>query len=414
MTSQSRTLTNHIKIGKLDIPGRMMKAATNEGFCSPEGFVTDGLIEFHAKVAAGGVPLQVLGASYFSSESKQARTKQNACDSDEKIEGMRRLSAAVHAKGGKIFGQPNHPGRQCLPDAIGLKYAQAPSAVFDSTMKTMPKAMTHAEIKKVVQDWAVGAERYQKGDFDGIELHCSQGYLLASFLTPYTNRRTDEYGGSFDNRMRILLEVYRAIRERVGSDFPIIMKMNGHDEFGDKGLMTFDLVRVAKRMEEEGLDGVEITTGHYQSGMKGFRGNWDGFFKENVTNGVGQNLSFFRRQGMKTAGPFLDWVFRNYISGYSEGFTLDYAAEFKRALNIPVIATGGFLHKDIMNDAISSERCDMVGVARALIANPNLFNDFKTQEQGPECVFCNRCLARATVHPLSCVHPKVQNLIVRT
>jgi 2,4-dienoyl-CoA reductase-like NADH-dependent reductase (Old Yellow Enzyme family) len=397
-----------IRIGKLELSGCVIKAATNEGLCNDDGSISDDMIEFHEQIAKAGTPMQVVGASYFSAQSKQARHKQNACDSDDKIPGMRLLAAAVHKHGGKIFGQPNHPGRQCVPRGAGIPYAQAPSRVLEPTLMTAPRPMTKDEIRETVKRWAEGAERYQKGDFDGVEIHASQGYLLTEFLSPHTNRRKDEYGGSFDNRMRLLLEVYHAIRERVGSDYPVIMKMNGHDELPLGGLNTAELVKVAKRMEDEGIDAIELIAGHYQSGLKGFRGNWRGFFRANATIGVGQYLRWYYRDFVRLVGPAMDWAFRNIISSYSEGFTLKYAREFKRALKIPVSSTGGFVHREAMERAIATGDCDMVSLGRALIADPYLYKHMKEGVKGPECSFCNRCLARATLFPVDCYDEKIR------
>ena len=397
-----------IRIGKLELSGRFIKAATNEGRCNDNGSISDEMIEFHEQIAKAGTPMQVIGASYFSARSKQARYKQNACDSDDKIPGMRRLAAAVHKHGGKVFGQPNHPGRQCVPRGAGIPYAQAPSRVLELTLMTMPRPMTKDEIRETVRGWADGAERYQRGDFDGVEIHASQGYLLTEFLSPYTNRRKDEYGGSFDNRLRFLLEVYRAIRERVGWDYPVIMKMNGHDELPFGGLNTEELLKVGKRMQDEGINAIELISGHYQSGLKGFRGTWRGFFRTNATMGVGQYLKWYHRNFVKLVGPVMDWAFRSIISRYSEGFTLKYAREFKKALSIPVSSTGGFVHREAMERAIADGECDMVSVARALIADPYLYKHMKEGVKGPECNFCNKCLARATMFPVDCYDEKIR------
>ena len=397
-----------IRLGKLKLSGRVIKAATNEGLCSDDGSISDSMIEFHEQIAKAGTPMQVVGASYFSAQSKQARYKQNACDSDDKIPGMRLLAAAVHKHGGKVSGQPNHPGRQCVPRGAGIPYAQAPSRVLEPTLMTTPRAMTQNEIRETVKGWTEGAERYQRGDFDGVEIHASQGYLLTEFLSPFTNRRKDEYGGSFDNRIRLLLEVYRAVRERVGWDYPVIMKMNGHDELPFGGLNTEQLVKVAKRMEDEGIDAIELIAGHYQSGLKGFRGNWRGFFRANATIGVGQYLRWYYRDFVRLIGPGMDWAFRNIISRYSEGFTLKYAREFKRALKIPVSSTGGFVHREAMERAIVTGDCDMVSLGRALIADPHLYKHMQEGVKGPECNFCNRCLARATLFPVDCYDEKIR------
>jgi 2,4-dienoyl-CoA reductase-like NADH-dependent reductase (Old Yellow Enzyme family) len=129
--------------------------------------------------------------------------------------------------------------------------------------------------------------RCREAGFDGIQMHAAHGYLINQFLTPHTNRRSDEYGGSFENRLRFLVESYRAARERIGEDYPIILKLNGSDELPlRKGLGTHQLVAVAQRMQEEGLDAVEISVGHYESGLTFERGRSKGFFRTVVNEGA--------------------------------------------------------------------------------------------------------------------------------
>lgn len=165
--------------------------------------------------------------------------------------------------------------------------------------------------------------------------------------------------------MRLLLEVYQAIRERFGKDYPVILKMNGSDNLPlRRGLKPEDLVRVAQRMEAEGVDAIEISAGHYESAFTFERGTWKGFFSTLTTIGVGTNLPGYRRAPIRLLAPFLDWGLRR-VAGYREGFNLPYARLFKQALRIPVICVGGFLHREAMEAAIADGGCDMVSVARA-------------------------------------------------
>jgi len=161
-------------------------------------------------------------------------------------------------------------------------------------------------------------------------------------------------------------------------------------------------------MEDEGLDAIELIAGHYQSGLKGFRGNWRGFFRANATIGVGQYLNWYYRNFVKLLGPVMDWAFRNIVAVYREGFTLKYARELKKSLKIPVSSTGGFLHREAMERAIANNDCDMVSLGRALIADPYLYKHMEKGAKGPECNFCNRCLARATSFAVDCYDEKIR------
>ncbi len=153
--------------------------------------------------------------------------------------------------------------------------------------------MSITEIEQTIEDFAAAAERCQKAGFDGIQIHAAHGYLISAFLTPHTNRRKDNFGGSLTNRMRLLLETYRAVRRRVGPDFPVIMKINGSDELPlRRGIPTADLVTVTKMLEDEGLDAVEISVGHYESGTTFSRARWNGFTKRMATVGAGKKHEF--------------------------------------------------------------------------------------------------------------------------
>jgi len=396
-----------IRIGKLELPGRLVKSATTETRCTDDGFVTDELIEFYEPVARGGTPLLITGNAYFNLYSK-AGPGQIAADHDDKIPGLRRLTDAVHRHGSKIFMQIYHVGRQAIPRFVGRADAVAPSPVFEPTLGVRPREITREEIQETVRGLAEAAVRARKAGFDGIQIHAAHGYLISAFLTPHTNRRTDEYGGSFENRLRFLLEIYRAIRERVGDDYPVIMKLNGSDDLPlRKGLKPNDLVRIAQRMEAEGLDAIEITAGHYESGFTFERGQWKGFFSTVTSIGMGKNLPWYHRGSARLMAPLLDWGL-NRVADYSEGFNLRYSRLFKQALRIPVICVGGFIHREAMEQAITNGDCDMVSVARALIADPFLYRNMQQGVQGPQCDFCNACYARGAMWPVDCYNEKVR------
>jgi len=396
-----------IRIGTLELPGRFVKSATLETLCTDDGFVTDDLIEYYERIAQGGTPLLITGNAYFNLYSKAA-PRQLAADDDDKIPGLRRLTDAVHRHGSKILMQIYHVGRQASPRLVGRTDAVSPSPVFEPTLGVRPRAITREEIQETVQGLADAAARGQQAGFDGIQIHAAHGYLINAFLTPHTNRRKDEYGGSFENRLRFLLEVYRAIRERVGQGYPVILKMNGSDELRlRKGLKPDDMVKVAQRMEAEGIDAVEISAGHYESGLTFERGHWRKFFSTVTTIGVARNLPSYHRIPVRLLSPLLDWGLRR-VAGYSEGFNLRYSKLFKQALSIPVICVGGFVHQEAMERAIASGECDMVSVARALIADPFLYRHMQEGVQGPECDFCNACYARAAVWPIDCYNEEVR------
>lgn len=409
---QDRLLLQPIRIGGVEIAGRLAKAAYTETMCSEDGFVTDQLIQHYEELARGGTPLLITGATYFNKYS-QAMKRGLALDSDDKIPGLQRLTRRVQQYGAKIFVQLYHVGRQAAPINVGRSDAQAPSALYEFTVGCKPRAMTLEEIHDTVRQFGRAAARAKRAGFDGIEIHAAHGYLISSFLTPHTNRRTDEYGGSFENRLRFLVEIYRAMRAQVGADFPIIIKLNGHDDLPlRKGLNTEDCVRIAKRMQDEGIDGIEVSCGHYESAITSDRGNWKGFFTTMVTHGAARRWPAPQRLVLRLLSPFLSW-FYNRVSGFRPAFNLDYARAFKQALDIPVICVGGFVDAAVIDAALESGGCDMVSAARPLIADPHLFNHLKAGVTGPRCDFCQGCFARSGAMPAECYNPRVSAEKVR-
>ncbi len=400
-------LFSTLQIGKLEVRGRVYKTATAETRADEDGFVTDELLEFYAPMADAGTPLIITG-NIFISQAGKSTHRMIGADADDKIPGLRRLADTAHTGGSKLFAQLNHCGRQVLVDAMGLDSAVSASDVREKLLGTKPRPMTEAEIRQTISDFAAAAERCQRAGFDGVQIHAGHGYLICQFLTPYTNRRRDAYGGSFENRLRFLREVVRETRARVGADFPIILKLNGADALtGRAGLKTPELVHVAKEMEAEGVDGIEVTVGHYESGFPMIRGTFDAFFDSLVHHGLGPDQPQPMRFAVRALHPLVALIF-NRIWPHYEGFNLDYSRALKGELSIPVICVGGFQSRSAMDDAITSNSADAVSCARAFVANPYLYKHLRTGEEGPKCNFCNACIGRAGKQAVDCYDPSVR------
>jgi 2,4-dienoyl-CoA reductase-like NADH-dependent reductase (Old Yellow Enzyme family) len=406
MPADDSLLFAPIKIGKLAIAGRLIKTATAETRATDDGFVTPELIDFYLPMAKGGTPLIITGNIYVSLDGKSA-PRQVGADHDDKIPGLKRLTDAVHAHGSKMFAQLNHCGRQVVPRFAGLAEAVSASGKTELVTGTRPRPLTLAEIERLVGRYAEAAERCEKAGFDGIQIHAANGYLMSQFLTPYTNQRTDAYGGSVDGRTRLLREVLRAIKSRVGPDFPVIIKMNGSDYLPLRpGLKTAELAEIAAIMERLGADAIEVSVGHYESGFPMVRGTF-GRCLRNMVQGSMSHLGFLRRWLFRLFWPFLALVF-NLVWTPREGFNLRYAREFKRKLKIPVICVGGFLTREAMEAAIRQGECDIVSAGRAFIADPLLYRHLRDNEPGPRCVDCNACIGHLGAQPAECYHPRVR------
>ena len=389
-----------IRIGTATSRNRIAKSATSETMADPDGGVTDAYVSFYETVAAGGTGLVITG-NVFAQASGRSTPGQAGIESDDRIPGWTRFADAVHRHGSLAFAQINHAGRQVMPAAIGLPEAVSASDVREKLMWTRPRPMNPDEIDEATTAFAEGARRAREAGFDGVQIHAGHGYLVSQFLSPYTNRRRDAYGGSLPARMRFLLETFRKTRDRVGQDFPVIVKLNAEDRVPlVTGLTLAESLEVAHVLEEEGLDGIELTCGMYESGLPMIRGDLP--IPTLLTRGLGPRLPRIHRIGAWFMYPFLKRAF-----AHREGFNLPYARAFRERVRLPLLCVGGFQHGATMEAALRERACDMVSLARALIADPELPNKIRDGRPVDECNRCNRCIARAGVWPVGCYRDEV-------
>ncbi|MEM8916777.1 MAG: NADH:flavin oxidoreductase [Pseudomonadota bacterium] len=406
MTEIAGPLFQPLSIGRLHLPGRLVKTATSETRASETGQAGEEITDFYLPIAEAGTPLIITGALYVSPDG-QSTPRQMGAESDDRIFGLRALTSAVHKQGSLIIAQLSHSGRQVVPHSVGLAEALSPSSIRDLSTGTKPRALELEEIHRIAQEFGAAAGRCKMAGFDGVQIQAGHGDLVSQFLTPHTNRRRDAYGGSFMARTQFLRDVNQAIRAQVGADFPVLLKINGSDELRFRaGLKTKELVEVAKVLEGEGIDAVEVSVGHHESGFASVRGR---FFRclGRMVRGSVRHLPLFRRTLLTTTWPV--WALAsNILWPYREAFNLAAARRFKQALKIPVICVGGFRRRETMEAAIETGFCDAVSVGRGFIANPYLSAHLVTGTDGPQCVLCNACVGSIGTDPLDCHHPKVR------
>jgi 2,4-dienoyl-CoA reductase-like NADH-dependent reductase (Old Yellow Enzyme family) len=314
----------------------------------------------------------------------------------------------VHRHGSRTIAQLNHCGRQANPKVAGYDRTLAPSPVLEKTGLNRPRAMSMHEIERTIEEFAAAAGRAVQAGFDGVQVHMSHGYLLNEFLTPYTNRRSDAYGGSFENRLRLPLQVVGAVRERVGPEYPLVVKLNGDDLLLSGGSVAPDeFVRIALALERDGIDAVEISCAHYESGFPMLRGRFDGFMRTYARHGQGAFLPAWRQLAMAALDrPFAALANRRWAT--QEGFNLTFARKFSATLQIPVITVGGFNSRAAIEGAIASGATDAVSIGRAMIADPFLYRHLLDGGSGPHCDYCNLCVARGGRHGVDCYNPMLR------
>lgn len=406
-TAQRASLFEPIRIGGLEVAGRLFKTATAETRASEDGYVTDELVEWYETLARGGVPLIITGNLYVAREGKSTY-RMCAADSDDRIPGLARIAEACHRHGAALVAQLSHCGRQLIVGHTGVEQAVSASAVFEPMMGAHPRALRLDEIPGIIDAFASAAVRCQKAGFDGVQIHAAHGYLLTQFLTPHTNRRSDAYGGSFENRLRIVREIVRETRRRVGPDFALLLKLNGDDLLPlRKGLHVDDTVKIAEILVGDGIDAVEVSVGHYESGFPMTAGRFDGFYRELGLLGAGRHMDAMRKWALVRLDRLLG-ALSNRLWPAREGFNLEYARRFKQTLTVPVISVGGFRTREAMERALADGAADAISCGRGFIADPFLYEHLRANVVGPQCDSCNLCLARSGTGPVDCWNPVVR------
>jgi len=324
------------QLGHLNLRNRFIKTATSEGM-SPGGLPSKQLLEWHRKVAAGGVAMTTLAYCAPNFEGRTFPDQLVMCQ--EILPFLKAFTQAIHAEGAAASIQLSHCGYFSKMRSPEGKAPRGPSLTFNAygTFQGIPvsPAMSHADIRKTIRDFADAACRARSAGFDAVELHAGHGYLLSQFLSPSINRRKDEYGGKLANRARLTLEIVREMKRQLGSDFPVLVKMNMHDGFSG-GLEEEEALSFGKWLEEEGVQAL-ILSGGYTSRTPFYLLRGDRPLLDMIR--VEKNI--FQKLGVLFFGPFL---VRKYP--FRPAFFRDQALLFRKALTLPLVYVGGLLGRE--------------------------------------------------------------------
>jgi 2,4-dienoyl-CoA reductase-like NADH-dependent reductase (Old Yellow Enzyme family) len=355
-----------------------------------DGLVSDELVQYHRAPAAGGAAMTTVAYCAVSSEGRTYRHQ--LWMRQEAMSGLRRLTDAVHAEGAAAAIQLGHAGWFANPKAT-REPSIGPSRVFSPYGLCFPRAMDHDDLVRVRTSFAEAAVRAVDAGFDGLELHLGHGYLLSQFLSPYTNRRRDEYGGGIENRARFPREVCLAVRDAVGDRAAVWAKLNMDDGFRH-GLTAAEGIEVARMLEVDGaLDALQLTGGFTaRSPMFLMRG--DVPLKELIE----LERDPIRRLGMRVVAPTLmkAWEF-------DEAFFLPLARGVRAAVTMPLMLLGGVTRYQTAASALA-EGFALVGMARALLIEPDLPRRWEQGDRGPSpCTHCNQCVVEMDRDGTRCV-----------
>jgi 2,4-dienoyl-CoA reductase-like NADH-dependent reductase (Old Yellow Enzyme family) len=339
------------QIGSLKLANRFIRSATWEGLAAPDGACTGELVRLMAELAEGGVGLIISSHAFVRPEGYAVRG-QLGVDRDDCIAGLARMAEAVHSKGGRIVLQLAHGGLLAGTQLTG-QAALAPSQT-GGPEKTRRREMTETDIDDTIRAYGEAALRAREAGFDGVQIHAAHGYLLNQFLSPWFNRRTDRYGGSIENRTRIVLDILASVRNAAGGDYPILAKMNSED-FLEGGLTREDSLQAALMIAAAGADAVELSGGTLLSGkLSPSRAKIDSVDQE----------AYFRNA----------------------------ARAFKAKLNIPLALVGGIRSFEVAEGLVKEGIADFVSMSRPFIREPGLVNRWKSGDRRKAtCLSDNRC-----------------------
>lgn len=356
-------------INGMELPNRLVRSATHEGMADENGFPGSSMFKLYERLAKGGVGLLNTGYAYVAKDGLCPFHRQTAMDRDELIPRWRELVDLVHQYETKIAAQIAHSGRQTFEAVTGTQPI-APSAVHDSVCDVMPREMTEDDIERVIENFAQATRRVKEAGFDAVQFHGAHGYLLNNFMCPHTNRRTDKWGGSTENRVRILGQIIDRCRRLVGNDFPIMIKYSGWDKM-ENGISPEEGVRIGQKLAEMGYDAIEVSAGLVED-------NGSTFF------------------GKAPFGTRPEQAFNRHV-----------AKALKSSIDKPVMLCGGITDPTVIEDVIQSGDADYITMCRALISDPGLpAKIMEGNTQPARCIQCNLCMGYIVTQPVNCYQGK--------
>ena len=345
-------------IGKLKIKNRVIMAPMETNMPSITGEVNQRVIEYYKERAEGGAGAIIVEFTCVDTPVGKGANAQLSIDHNKFIAGHTYLAEEIKKSNCKAILQLHHAGRQTNESITEGIQPVAPSPLRCKVMKSMPKELNADEIEVIIKKFINGAVRAKTAGYDAIELHAAHGYLLGSFLSPYTNQRNDEYGGSVENRALIMKKIIQGIKERNGNDFPVIVRYSA-DEFVENGLKIEESVEIAQLLEEYGADALHISTGIFESNDK--------------------NIDPMSAK---------------------QGWRIPYAKKIKEHVDIPIIGVGVIREPAFANNLIEQNETDFIALGRALLADPEWVNKakFNKSEEINRCTTCGYCTDRLTHH----------------
>ena len=341
------------RLGTLELKNRLVMAPMNDSLAAGDGAVTDRMVRYYEARAAGGVGMIITGNAYVEEKKGRISAAQFGCFHDRLIPKLSFLAETIHQYDIPVIMQLVHAGRQADPNIIEGAPVAPSSLTFPGT-GAVPKELSVGEIEEIVEHFGRAALRAKQAGFDGVEVHAAHGYLLSSFVSPATNRRTDKYGGDPEGRIRVVLEVIGRVRALTGGGFVVGVRMNGMDGIPG-GITIEESPGLAKLLDAAGVDYIHVSAG------------------------MG-HLPHLVEQS-------------NHLK---QGYLIPHAEAVKRAVRAPVIAVGSFTNPLMAEEVLRDQKADLIAVGRPLIADPDFPAKARTGDYGAirTCIRCNVCISR--------------------
>jgi 2,4-dienoyl-CoA reductase-like NADH-dependent reductase (Old Yellow Enzyme family) len=386
-----------MNIGKMEVKNRFIRSAVMENMAKETGEVTNELIKTFTSLAKGEVGLIITGFMYVHPLGK-AYPHQTGIHNDDLIPSLRGMVDAIHQANGKVAFQLGHAGLQTDKNYIGTLPIGPSKQIKNPFTFTKPKEMTEEDIQESIEAFTKAAIRASEAGADAIQLHGAHGYLISEFISPFYNRRKDNWGGTDENRFRYLKKLISSIKKVIPRDMALLVKLSSIDYTPKEGNTPSLVSKYAKWLKNIGIDGIEISAGSATFAIFNMsRG--DVPVKEII-----QNLP-------DTVKPLAEKMFQDLKGKFDlvEGYNLEAAKVIKPSMgDVPLILVGGMRTKSYMENILEKKYSEFISMARPFIREPYLIRSFKDEKQEKvACISCNRCLAAVPNHyPVRCYAKK--------
>lgn len=385
-------------IGTLTLKNRIIRSATHEGMAWPDGMPTDDLVKTYQRLAEGGAGAIITG---YVSVLQNGKTFPNMrmFDSDRYLPVYKSINDQLKPYGAPIIVQIAHGGSRSISRVTGQEVISA-SARSKNEFGDKVKEASEAEIQAIIGAFVAAIVHAKAAGFSGVELHAAHGYLLSEFISPVLNKRTDKWGGSTENRMRIVIEILSQARKEVGRSFPILVKMSAHDEF-KRGMTEAEAVNIARMLQAASCDGIEVSCGYgdFLYVVRMPKLPVDAVL--NLMPGY-REKSAFQKRLTRLIAPFLAKAGKPL-----HNYNVSAAEVIKRNIDIPVIVVGGIRKLSDISTIISEKGIDCVSLCRPFIIEPDIVNRFQRGQEISRCINCGYCLIGVAANKLRCYYGTV-------